>query len=493
MAKDAYVLIGACYLQMVILFTVSIYKTVVAAHAHQHIGCTEIAGNQDMYGLGIRVGLYLQLCVTSLVDTMGNKELSASLIPANFWFLFALIIALGTMLTDPAIYAAEIYVIISLGNGIMQMIVGKSVKETSTFEFSDGFIVSLSRILLSGLWRALSSVYWFSAMDKAAKGSCESYGWFFFKVDLYGKFRTFNNVTNVMVMIMAAAALYQHSRIMVVFSWFLWRKVNRENWGERRESKWMVAIDYLFVPMGVLATMIDGEPKETEAQPRHSTALPATQGAVQDNLPNNPTASPAAQVGVEEKSARDMRILAHLRQHYGDDNSTMQQQDPSQGVDGNSGVANLGAAMMGTATGPQGTPLPIMDRASHTNSIFDPFKTHKLPLMILWDVSNILFAVLNVEYALVFNNVIDVYEMKSAGQFVALVIGVGGVLTAMSELYVDLRTKRIKKAHSTQSVMIWPTVMVTRMLKMNQLKSVEVIPTRSRRSGGVSGSSRGQV
>jgi len=260
MGKVAYILIGTCYLQMVVLFTISIYKTAVAAKVHKHTGCTEITGNQDMYGLGIRVGLYLQLCVTSLVDTMGNQALSASLIPANFWFLFALIIALGTMLTNPESYAAEIYVIISLGNGIMQMIVGKSVKETSTFEFSDGFIVSLSRILLSGLWRVLSSVYWFSAMDKAARGSCKTYGWFFFKVDLYGKFRTFNNVTNVMVMIMATATLYHHLKIMVVFSWFLWRKVNRENWSERRVNKWVVAIDYLFVPMGVLATMIDGEP-----------------------------------------------------------------------------------------------------------------------------------------------------------------------------------------------------------------------------------------
>jgi len=213
-----------------------------------------------MYGLGIRVGLYLQLCVTSIVDTIENKALSASLIPANFWFLFALIIALGTMLTNPEIYAAEIYVVISLGNGIMQMVVGKNVKEVSTYELSDGFIVSLSRILLSGLWRALSSVFWFSTMDKAATGSCKSYGWFFFKVDLYGNFRTFNNVTNVVVLILAAVTLYQHLRVMAVFSWFLWRRVNERNWEERKESKWAVAIDYLFVPMGVLATMIDGEP-----------------------------------------------------------------------------------------------------------------------------------------------------------------------------------------------------------------------------------------
>ena len=207
--------------------------------------------------------------------------------------------------------------------------------------------------------------------------------------------------------------------------------------------------------------------------------MPGTQGGVQDTLPNGPAASPAA---VEEICARDKRILAHLRQHYGDDNNTTQQQGPSQGVDENPGVANLGA------TEPQNIPPP-----ARTATIFDPLKTHKLPLMILWDVSNILFAVLNVEYALVFNNVIGVYEMKSAGQFIAFVIGVGGVLSALSELYVDLRTERLKMTHSAKSVVIWPTVMVTRMLKMNELKPVEIVPTGGGLVRRVFGGSRGQV
>lgn len=205
-----------------------------------------------------------------------------------------------------------------------------------------------------------------------------------------------------------------------------------------------------------------------------------TQGGVQDSLPINPTALPAT---VEEKGARDERILAHLRQHYGYDNSTTQQQGPSQGV----GVANPGAAMAGTATEPQGIPNPT--RVTTAGSIFDPLSTHKLPLMILWDTSNILFAILNVEYALVFNNVVGVYEMKSAGQFVAFVIGVGGVLTAMSELYVDIRTKRLKRDHSAHAT-IWPTVMVTRMLKMNELRPVEIVPAGD---GGMWRRSRGQV
>lgn len=192
---------------------------------------------------------------------------------------------------------------------------------------------------------------------------------------------------------------------------------------------------------------------------------------MQGSLPNN-------------SITRDKRILTHLRQHYGDDDSTTQQQGPSQSAGEN---ANSGA---GAVTGAQGIPLPTTGKAAST--IFDPFKTHKLPFMILWDVSNILFAVLNVEYALVFNNVIGVYEMKSAGQFVAFVIGVGGVLTAMSELYVDIRTERLKKAHSNSAhLVIWPTVMVTRMLKMKEVRQAEAVETGNGVFGGESARSEG--
>ena len=68
----------------------------------------------------------------------------------------------------------------------------------------------------------------------------------------------------------------------------------------------------------------------------------------------------------------------------------------------------------------------------------------KIPLLIIWDVSSILYMILNVEFSLQMNNIVDVYDMLSVGQLIPIIIGAGGIAVAAAELYVFLRQGKLK-------------------------------------------------
>ena len=69
------------------------------------------------------------------------------------------------------------------------------------------------------------------------------------------------------------------------------------------------------------------------------------------------------------------------------------------------------------------------------------FRSVKIHLLLLWDISTIAYTILNVEFSLRMNNIDDIYNMWTVGQLIPVIIGAGGIGVAAAELYVYYREK----------------------------------------------------
>ena len=91
--------------------------------------CTAPQGNADMYGVGIRISIYIQLATTAIVQ-FGCPELAPAIRSMNTWLMFALAGATHSIANDwnPSIgaaggmaYVTEPTVLAILGYGILAM------------------------------------------------------------------------------------------------------------------------------------------------------------------------------------------------------------------------------------------------------------------------------------------------------------------------------------------------------------------------------------
>ncbi|KAF8426539.1 hypothetical protein EV426DRAFT_436754 [Tirmania nivea] len=259
------------------LFTHSIWKTVTDLEAQRKLTCESVKGNSDMYGLGIRLGVYMQLVVSAFVDSFGNQQYSSGLVASTLWFLFALSVALSMVLYNPASHSSEVYIIISLGNAVTAVMLSKMAK-FNPLTSSESYLLALGRVVLWGVWRASTSVYWWTLIhDNYVEGSdsCGTWGWIFYKVDLNGPFRTFNQATNVLEWIILGSFLLSYLIGAIIFLFHLWRiewpagkDIRKADGGGRTKSKeemrrvpaskFTIACDYAFVSIGKLRQTLYG-------------------------------------------------------------------------------------------------------------------------------------------------------------------------------------------------------------------------------------------
>jgi len=254
----AYTFLGLLTICLITLFTLSIWKTVTDLDEQRNLKCVSIPGNSDMYGLGIRLGVYMQLVVSAFVDSFGNQAYSAGLVASTLWFLFALSVALSMVLYNPDTHSSEVYIIISLGNAVTTVMLNKIVK-FNPLTSNESYLLSLGRVLLWGVWRASTSVYWFTLLHSYAQGSdeCGTWGWVFFRVDLYGPFRALNKAINVLEWIIVGFLLLGYVIGIIIFCYSL----SRIKWDKERPvkvSKFIIAFDYLFVSVGELRQIMYG-------------------------------------------------------------------------------------------------------------------------------------------------------------------------------------------------------------------------------------------
>lgn len=402
------VLLSIC---LITLFTVSIWKTVTDLDAQRKLNCETIKGNSDMYGLGIRLGVYIQLTVSAFMDSFGNQAYSAGLVPSTLWFLLALSVALSMVLYDSNTRSSEVYIIIVLGNAVTTIVLSKMAK-FNPLKTTESYLLFLGRLLLWGIWMASTSVYWFTFLHSYVRESesCGTWGWIFFKVDLYGSFRTFNQVINMVEWVILGCLILAYLIGAIIFCYCLCRiNLELQEGRHAQVSKFAILWDYLFVSIGQLRQIMYGV-----NELGFTLSAPCGRDDEESRSTNaNPASSKMGRLGV--------RLKKHIEAHY-----TKKGQLVSGSGDSGAKGSRFGYWV-------------YYDRILEAIG----FKVIKVHLLLIWDITTIAYTILNVEFSIRMNNFDDVYDMWSIGQLIPVIIGAGGIGTAAAELYVYSREKML--------------------------------------------------
>lgn len=160
-------------------------------------------GNGDLYGLGVRLGLYFQWAATIAANTFLPQEAS-NMRTINGCFQLALLIGLCyTTITDPGIFAAEVIVILFFGLGstsTLQFPRNSQAQATAVGAFSRWF--SLSGFVAYSAW------FWWVGKTTMASNPCARWIFFMGRTDIYGWFGVFAKVMTVVGAIGQASALF---------------------------------------------------------------------------------------------------------------------------------------------------------------------------------------------------------------------------------------------------------------------------------------------
>lgn len=191
--------------------------------------CHGFPGDQDSYGLGIRIGVYLQSITTTIANTyLPDDVVAMCAININNCFQIAIIAGLLflTITKGPELFAVEAYLMILL----FMFGVGAPSPYAATKNTKLGkWIKTLPVIafVFYGCW------FVFVGMDKMMppphiRESCPVNVFFFAKVNLFGGYRTFLKVMSVICCIFWFVGMG-----IVTLDWIL--KRFKSGWGDGRE------------------------------------------------------------------------------------------------------------------------------------------------------------------------------------------------------------------------------------------------------------------
>lgn len=97
--------------------------------------CSPIEGNADFYGLGIRIGIYLQW-ITALLANLFSKESIDGNLETNTIFLLALFVAVAVATAQTTVQSAEMIVLLQLAFGFVFSILSIWVRVDHPHPFS---------------------------------------------------------------------------------------------------------------------------------------------------------------------------------------------------------------------------------------------------------------------------------------------------------------------------------------------------------------------
>ncbi|QDS71358.1 hypothetical protein FKW77_002446 [Venturia effusa] len=144
-----------------------------------------IQGKADLYGLGIRLSIYVQY-LTILVAAVSGRQLYSKIRTAVLIYAVAILIVVFRNSVSGDIFALEVPII-----QLLVLVQLSAVLPTVWVNTPIGWLIYLALAANSGyfVW------YWFRGLDKLNKSACaDEYAWFFAKVSLYHWYRTFNKV-----------------------------------------------------------------------------------------------------------------------------------------------------------------------------------------------------------------------------------------------------------------------------------------------------------
>ncbi|KAI0844951.1 hypothetical protein F5Y00DRAFT_273435 [Daldinia vernicosa] len=169
-------------------------------------GCP-IQGKPDLYGLGVRLGLYLQF-IAIVLARPSVKPTFKAIAGSTVAFVLANFIVLVKESASRTLFAPEAYLLFLLL--VPQLMVNIINLDISRKHINPRSAITL---LLWGSFCFYFSWFWWVGLDVLPASGCEDeFGFFFTKVSLRGWFRTFNKVLWTIsdiafVMIISATAI----------------------------------------------------------------------------------------------------------------------------------------------------------------------------------------------------------------------------------------------------------------------------------------------
>ncbi|UKZ73709.1 hypothetical protein TrVFT333_001359 [Trichoderma virens FT-333] len=154
-------------------------------------------GNSDLYGIGVRVGLYAQW-VATLLATLFDPKTEGTYRIANLIIQWSIFLGLCTQSSagDPVIGAVITQYLLF---GSLSSLTGDGISHLS--HFSGIFrIVFYTAVSSYGCW------FWFNGIDDMTVEVCRDIA-FFGSISLYGRFRTVGKVFSVLGLIVCVISL----------------------------------------------------------------------------------------------------------------------------------------------------------------------------------------------------------------------------------------------------------------------------------------------
>jgi hypothetical protein len=169
-----------------------------SASLHLKDTVCSIPGNPDIYGLGIRLGLYLLWVATIFTYECFEDEISNA-IDTNLIFFFSISIATFVLSTQsPKPYVEEIYILLILFFGGFW-----SLAFPSKFGSFSVFGITV-RLYLCAAMASYAIWFWFDGMDSFRQQPCGSQAFLFAKVALFGRARIFFKIASVISLVVPA-------------------------------------------------------------------------------------------------------------------------------------------------------------------------------------------------------------------------------------------------------------------------------------------------
>lgn len=176
-------------------------------------GDCSFEGNNDLYGLGIRIGIYINWWATCFANNFVPSE-APPMRALNTAFQLGLLIAL--LYQGTHIHAIEAYILISIRFGdisvstvLLMLYLDRQAPEhrVTKHHFRPPklrylyehvtFIGIFLRLIIAVIFDGYSAYYWFSGIDRMAHSPCPTWGFFLARADLFGWLRTFNKVVSI--------------------------------------------------------------------------------------------------------------------------------------------------------------------------------------------------------------------------------------------------------------------------------------------------------
>lgn len=199
--------------------------------------CT-FAGNSDLYGLGIRIGIYLQW-ISGFLAICFHAESVPGTLSTNTIFLLALFIALAIITTNHTVTAPEVIILLQFCFGFLFSVSStwglrvktriaspKRYKERVEFPL----LGSTIRIFLGSAICFYNVWFWFVGIDKLRDPACHPIGFLFARVDLMDGARVFLKIVAVL-----ATIAYGSTTISELLFFFC-------NWALYVYVTWLIAI-----------------------------------------------------------------------------------------------------------------------------------------------------------------------------------------------------------------------------------------------------------